>query len=115
MWETICLDSTSFPRSLQCRPRLVKSFLSLLISNIDPCWYALALFNSFLLNDLISLFTHEDCIKSYLCGTLTTVILAETHYLSYCLDYCESELVRPVLLRNHLQLASGWSYDYQLQ
>ena len=44
-------------------------------SPIDACWYALTLLISFILNDLISLFTHEDRIKSCLCGTLTKIIL----------------------------------------
>jgi hypothetical protein len=52
-----------------------KNFLSLTFSKIDACWYALTLIISLLLNDLISLFTHEDCSKSYLCGTLTKIIL----------------------------------------
>jgi len=73
--ETFCLDSANFPRPLRCRPWLVKSFLSVFISKIDACWYALTLFISFLLNDLISLFTHEDFIMSYLSGALTRIIL----------------------------------------
>jgi hypothetical protein len=60
---------------LRWRSCLVKWFLSLVISKTDACLNALTLFISFLLQDLISLFTHENCIKSYLCGTLIKIIL----------------------------------------
>jgi len=53
----------------------VKWFLSLVISKTDTDLNALTVFISFLLNDLISLFTHDDCIKSYLCETLFKIIL----------------------------------------
>jgi hypothetical protein len=54
---------------------MISRKLTVLISKTDAYWYALTLFISFVLNDLISLFTHEDFIKSYLCGALTGIIL----------------------------------------
>lgn len=55
---------------------MISKKLSVLISKTDAYLYALILFISFLLNALISLLTHEDFIKLYLCGALTRIILA---------------------------------------
>jgi len=44
-------------------------------SNTEVWWCALIIFLSFLLNDLISLFTHDDSIKSYLGGAVVKIIL----------------------------------------
>jgi hypothetical protein len=75
-----------------------KLFLSLSISNTDVCWYTFTIFFSFLLNDLISLFTHVDCIK--LGGTATKIILVWLLVLMKCMQYCRAfvEFFFPTLL-----------------
>jgi hypothetical protein len=51
------------------------------------------IFSNFLLKDKTSLFIHDDGDKSYLCGTITTMILVWMLFLINCRIF-----LKPVLL-----------------